>query len=454
MLDGKVAERVAAPTKGRPGTVFLGLLLLATTTASAGVATALPTVVAALGLDSTGSAWLMAVYATGFAVATLVFGRAIDVFGLRAAMVWGLVLIAVGSLLCLSAWSLPVLLVGRAVQGAGGGAVPVVASAALVARADARARRQGLGVFTALMTLSSATVPVLAGGLAQLAGWRSLFAVSALIALALMPAARAVPADPRAPGRLEATGVTGVVALVGGLMLGLRGAVDPRTSAPWVLPVACALVLAGAVLTHRRGRSLLPLGLLRDRRTAIVVAAGFVLFGAYFGLQLAIPLLLDADHHWSPTHIGLVLLPVGVGGALGSWAAGRGGVWGSPSVVLLASGGAGGAALGCAAAWASVPWVLVGAFAMVSAMIGAGNVVLVGALADAVPARVHGAVLGLYNIVFYLGGSVTAVVEGRLLGVSATVALGALALLPPVLAALAVVWPREAASECASEVSA
>ncbi|MGW8377980.1 MFS transporter [Streptomyces sp. ODS28] len=433
---------------GRPGVVFLGLLLLSATTASAGVATVLPALTARLALDGPAGAWLMAVYATGFAVATPLFGRAVDLYGLRAAMVSGLLLMVAGSLTCLFASPLAVLLAGRAVQGAGGGAVPVVAGAALLARADRRAQRRGLGGFTALMTLTSTTVPVLAGLSAQLAGPRALFVVSSVLALALLPASRGIPSQARgAPAPFGLAAAAGVIAVVSGLLLGVRAATDPRASAGWIPPLAGALLLAGGAVVRGTRRAIVPVRLLRERRVAVVVAAGFALFGTYFALQLAIPALLAAARGWSPAHIGLVLLPVGVCGALGSWAAGRRDGHRSPAPLLAAVGAAGTASLACAAVWPGVPWVPVAAFGVISACIGAGNVVLLGALALAVGDRAHGSALGLYNLVFYMGGSLTAAVTGRLLPLSPGLTLAALAVLPVTTLLLAALWGHHDTTE-------
>ncbi|MBR7672656.1 MFS transporter [Streptomyces daliensis] len=457
-MTGREREQepaVRAP--GGPGVFFLGLLLLSSTTASAGVATVLPALASAMDLDSVTSTWLMTVYATGFAVATPVFGRVVDLFGLRAATGWGLALMTAGSLLCLCAWSPVALLVGRAVQGAGGGAVPVVASAALVARGDEAARRRGLSVFTALMTLTSATMPVFAGALAQLMSWRALFAASAVSALALVPATRKVAARSRAAGRFDAAGAAGVVAAVCGALLCVRTAAAPAASGPWVAGLGGALVVVGLAVAWYRRTSFVPVGLLRDRRVAVVVASGFTLFGTYFGLQVMIPLLLHAARGWSPAQIGLALLPVGVCGALGSWAVGRGKEGRerrSPAPVLAVCGTLGSAAAVAATLWPDRPWALVGAFGVVSGCIGAGNVVLVGALARVVPARVHGAALGLYNLVFYLGGSVTSAVVGRLLDVSPRGALGVLTVLTGATLLLSVLWPRGALSRPAPRMPA
>lgn len=147
-----------------------------------------------------------------FAGAQLFWGPFSDRAGRRPALLAGLALFVGGSLLCLVATGIPLLLLGRVLQGLGGGAGPAVANAVVI---DTYRRERAIGVL-ALITLSIALAPMIApifGGLIQeYATWRVVFvfqgSVGVVLALAfflVIPETNRAP-DPTAlrPGRLAA----------------------------------------------------------------------------------------------------------------------------------------------------------------------------------------------------------------------------------------------------------
>src|SRR4051812_45081582 len=101
---------------------------------SAAAAVALPAVSRDLGLSTGQSAWLFSAYVLFLAVATPLYGRASDVFGLRRPLVVGVAVMAAGSLAAAVAPDFVWLVVARVLQGAGAAAVPVLAVVAVRAR--------------------------------------------------------------------------------------------------------------------------------------------------------------------------------------------------------------------------------------------------------------------------------------------------------------------------------
>lgn len=127
-------------------------------------------------------------FIVAFAGAQLFWGPLSDRAGRRPALFAGLTLFIGGSLLCLVATSIPVLLTGRVLQGLGGGVGPAIANAVVI---DTYRRERAIGVL-ALITLSIALAPMIApvfGGIVQeQASWRVVFifqgAVGVLLAAA------------------------------------------------------------------------------------------------------------------------------------------------------------------------------------------------------------------------------------------------------------------------------
>jgi predicted MFS family arabinose efflux permease len=184
------------------------------------VALALPPILRELDTDVAGVAAVLGVYAVVLALALPAAEWLWRHAGTRVVGLGGIVLFAGGSLACGGADSLDVLLVGRAVQAAGGAAL-LVSAYALLSRDEA-----GANLWRLAALLGFAAGPAIGGALTQALGWRSIFYVQAPAALLALPALLGAGAEP-AERRAEPGGV-------------------PRP--PWALGRAIALaLLSGAV---------------------------------------------------------------------------------------------------------------------------------------------------------------------------------------------------------------
>ena len=86
------------------------------------IATAIPSIVADLG-GFASFPWLFSIFLLAQAVSVPIYGKLSDSFGRRPIMFVGIALFLLGSVLCGAAWSMPVLIAARAVQGLGAGAI-------------------------------------------------------------------------------------------------------------------------------------------------------------------------------------------------------------------------------------------------------------------------------------------------------------------------------------------
>ncbi|HEY8039710.1 MAG TPA: MFS transporter [Polyangiaceae bacterium] len=171
------------------------------------VTSAMPTIVGDLGgLDA--YAWVFSAFLVASTVAVLVSGKLADVLGRLPLFVGGMGLFLVGSALCGAATSFPELVVFRAVQGLGAGALQPIAMtiSADLYTLEERARIQGL--FTGAWGAASVVGPVIGGWIVLHASWRWVFLVNVpvgLVAVALLLASyRDPPRAQRAPSGLRA----------------------------------------------------------------------------------------------------------------------------------------------------------------------------------------------------------------------------------------------------------
>ncbi|MFE5337113.1 MFS transporter [Isoptericola sp. NPDC056573] len=297
---------------------------------SLAVSTAMPTVAAELD----GLRLYTLAFASGSAagvVGMLVAGRWTDRRGPTPPLLAGISLFLAGLLVAGLAPSMPVLLAGRTVQGAGSG-IEGVAIFVLVARVfPAERRPKVFAWFAAAWVVPGVVGPLLAGAMTQYLGWRWVFlAVPALAVPALLALRPALAA-----GRTR--GSAGRVADDGGDAASWRDVV-------------------GQVVRGARG-----LG------TVVLVRA--LVAAAFVGAQVLLPLALVRERGLAPAFAGAVLTLHVLGWSAGSWARGRG-LGGLSHAgflrvggISLALGTAGVALLvvpGVPLAAAAAPWVLSG----------------------------------------------------------------------------------------------
>jgi len=442
------------PTPAAPSTVrvalLVGTLVALTIVGSSAVAVALPMVAVELGLDTAGTAWVLAAFSLAFSVATALFGRLADLRGLRLPLRIGVVLLVAGSLACAAAGSFPALIAGRLVQGFGAGAVPVLATGIVVARFHGAARARALGALTAVVSLVSGSGPLIGGAITEVLGWRAVLAVPAIAALLVEPVARIAPAPVRARGRLDVRGAVLVAATVTGLTLLLQA---PATRpGPPALAAAVLLAVAGAAAVVLSVRAVpdgfLPRAVVANPTVVLGSVTGLVFIAAYLALLLALPLLLSQRHGWSPLQIGLGLVPAAAVGAVTSRVVG--GVIPRIGAFRLCTGLALGSAAGAllTALTPGSPPLLVVGMALVVCGFAGGQVALLDAVPRLVPVQVRGAAIGVFNLVFFTGGAIGSAVTGGLADrVGVPVALAIVALLPALGAVTAAVAARQVARD-------
>jgi DHA1 family bicyclomycin/chloramphenicol resistance-like MFS transporter len=150
---------------------------------------ALPLIAADLAIGEAKAQQVVSIYLAGLGSGQLLAGPMIDRLGRRPVMLAGLMLFIAGALAGALATTTGLLLAARAMQAAGG-AFCVVTARVMVG--DLFGKDRAAGAQATLMTIvliSPAVAPVIGGSLADLAGWRAVFALLALSGAATLAAA-------------------------------------------------------------------------------------------------------------------------------------------------------------------------------------------------------------------------------------------------------------------------
>ena len=222
-------------------------------------------------------------------------------------------LFVAGLLIAGTAGSMEVLVLGRLVQGLGGGAM-TVALYVLVARVYPPTLHPKIfAAFAASWVIPSLVGPFAAGIVAQLSSWHWVFlGVVGLVVPALLmvvPAVRGMDSEPVTETVPWAFGRMGWAALAALTVLALNLSAE----VPGVGGVIAVVALVLAVVAVR---PLVPRGTLVARRglPSVILTRGLA-SAAFFGAEVYLPYLLTEQYAFTPTFAGLTLT-----GAALAWA--------------------------------------------------------------------------------------------------------------------------------------
>lgn len=291
------------------------------------VAIALPHIGADLGLERTGLTWVASIYALVFGGLMLLGGKAADIVGPRRLVLAGLGLFSAASLLAGAAGNAELLLIARALQGAGAAAMSPAALSVIVRTFTGAELSRALGVWSGLGGAGAAVGVLLGGVLTAGPGWPWVFYINVPVGAALiLLLLRSLGSLPGAGGRLDLVGAGFATVATGSIVYGLVAAGDHG----WLSPHTLVAVLAGltgyALFAWRIATAEEPLvdpSLLRRRP----VARGLGLIFVATALMIAVFFLgsfaLQQLHGFTALETGLSFLPVALGTILGSNLAGR-----------------------------------------------------------------------------------------------------------------------------------
>ncbi|MEU3821751.1 MFS transporter [Streptomyces sp. NPDC030392] len=286
--------------------------------------------IAGLGFGPGGLPWVISAYAVAFGGLLLLCGRLVDRYGRRRLFMAGLALFALGSVLGGAATSPAMLVIGRAVQGAGGAALaPAILALLSAGFAEGPARNRAFGIWGAAGSAGMVLGSILGGVLTQALGWRAVFFVNIpLVALVVALAWGSVPSDrPEAPsGRLDLTGGLLATAAAGLTVMGFTFATEDGWSAraTWGCLGLAALVAAALVTVESRAAE--PLFRKKDikNRHLVVGTVSTFLFMAGFGaLAYFVTIYLQDTRGLSALSTGLIFVVPCAGVLIGTHVGGR-----------------------------------------------------------------------------------------------------------------------------------
>jgi len=282
------------------------------------LATAIPSIVGELG-GFHQFPWLFSAYLLGQAVTTPIYAKLSDVFGRKPVLLLGIALFLVGSILCAAAWNMLALIVFRAIQGLGAGAVQPTAMTIVgdIYTVAERARVQGY--LASVWAVSSVVGPLLGGVFSQLGIWRGVFLINIpLCVLAAWMFNRHF--HETVTHRERSVDVIGALLLAAAMTSLILAVLGGGQSWAWGSAQSIGAFTAGVVLLgvfvvveRRAAEPILPLWVFSRRLLCATTIVAFGVGAMLMGLTSYVPTYLEGSLHVRPIVAGLALAALTIG---------------------------------------------------------------------------------------------------------------------------------------------
>ncbi len=283
----------------------------------AGLNVALPSLQTDLNATATELQWIIDAYALVFAALLLPAGALGDRFGRKRALLLGLTIFALGSLVGGIGTNAPQIIAGRIINGIGAAFVMPATLSLITTIFPPNERSKAIALWAGFAGAGGALGPILSGALLENFWWGSAFLVNVPIVAVVVTSVAIFSPTSKDPDATPLDPIGALLSLLGlaGLVFAIiegpeRGWTDGAVIGAFVLAVVC---LTGFLLWERRSvHPMLPLTFFEDRRmsagSAVVTVAFFVMFGLFFLLTLYLQFVRD----YSPLAAGLATLPLAV----------------------------------------------------------------------------------------------------------------------------------------------
>ncbi len=284
---------------------------------------ALPYIAGGLAASNDQSTWVLTSYLAANAVVLPISGWLAVRFGRKRFFTLCIMLFTLSSVLCGSATSLGVLIVFRALQGAGGGGLQPMAQAILADTFPPEKRGLAFSVYGITAVMAPTIGPTLGGWITYNYSWRWIFYINLPIGiLAVLLVSRFVEDPPylrqlrNAGVRLDYIGLGFLAIGIGALQVLLdKGQEDDWFGSRFILTlsVVSAISLISLVVRELWHRSpIMDLRLFKNSNFAMANLMMFVLGVVYFSSLVLIPQLLQTLLGYTAELAGLVLSASGI----------------------------------------------------------------------------------------------------------------------------------------------
>jgi EmrB/QacA subfamily drug resistance transporter len=293
------------------------------------VASALPTIGRALN-DFHNLSWVVIAYLLSSTIVAPLYGKLADIHGRRGMMLTAVGVFIAGSALCGIAPDMTTLLIGRTLQGIGGGGIVPMVQITVADMITPRERAHYQAYMGTAWVVAGVAGPALGGIIADHMHWTMIFWLNVplgiLTAFLLNRSMKKLPPA----GRKHDLDFFGAALVMAAAMLLLLALTTGGVRVPWLSAPIAGLVAGSLLLTavsvwwlRRAAEPFLPGNVLQNPVMRLGTAATAFAMGVLTGFMIYLPLYFQVVHKLTPTEAGLALVPVIVLTTPGSMMSGR-----------------------------------------------------------------------------------------------------------------------------------
>jgi EmrB/QacA subfamily drug resistance transporter len=286
------------------------------------VSTAMPSVVGDLGGIEL-YAWVTTAYLLTSSITVPLYGKLADVYGRKPLLLFGIAVFLLGSAASGLSRTMMQLIVFRAIQGLGAGAMQPIAITVVGDIFDLEERAKIQGAFGAAWGLFGMIGPPIGGFVVQHFSWRWVFYMNipfGVAAAALIIGALHEKVERRAH-ELDLAGAT--VLMIGLVALLLAASRAMPGIMVWALPFSVLMLVLFFFIERRAAEPILPIPLFRRPIMLTSSLCGAIIGGAMLAITTFVPLFVQGVLGLSPTQAGAAFAPMLIGWPVASTLSGR-----------------------------------------------------------------------------------------------------------------------------------
>jgi DHA2 family multidrug resistance protein len=284
---------------------------------------ALPHIAGTLGASTEESTWVITSYLVSSAIVLPMSGWLSNLIGRKRFYMTCVAIFTISSFLCALAPSLPLLILCRILQGAGGGGLQPSEQAILADTFSAKQRGMAFAMYGMAVVVAPAIGPTLGGWITDNYSWHWIFLINVPIGIVSLMLTHRVVQDPaylrnmvRSNIRVDYIGISLIVVGVGFLQYVLDKGQENDWLSSRIIVVSLIIAVVALValvireLTH--DNPIMDLRLLGKRNFATAVTFSFILGMVLNGSTILLPQFLQNDLGYTAQQAGMALSPGGI----------------------------------------------------------------------------------------------------------------------------------------------
>jgi EmrB/QacA subfamily drug resistance transporter len=279
------------------------------------ITTALPRLVADVGFSPESLSWIQNAYVLAFGGLLLLGARVGDLAGRRRVFMIGVAVFTAASLLAGLAFTVPVMLIARILQGAASAfAIPSTLALLVGAYPEPEQRSGAIAIYSAVIGAGASAGIIVGGVFTDLLSWRWGLLINVPLGIAVVALApRFLTETPTRRGGFDLLGALSITAGMTALVFGLIESSAWGWSSPIVLGalIASAVLVAAFVVIERRSREpIVPLMLFASTIRSGAYIGRILIVGSMFSTFFFLSQYLQNVLHFSPLLAGLSYIPL------------------------------------------------------------------------------------------------------------------------------------------------